>query len=255
MKALHIRRVFLTGHQRWYDMIRHRFHLRETIATILADEERHIQAARSGIIRARQELEHYLSGDQFFLTTFEPYPVATGIPVVDRMSDASVAAGVGPMAAVAGAIAWAGVEAMEEAGASFGVVDNGGDIALISDREVTIGIHAGTSGLSDQYAFVTGPLEGISGICTSSATVGPSISLGVADAVTVFARNPALSDAWATAVCNRVRRENTSVVDEALLGGSEGVCVIIGDWYCRKGTLPRVVKALVRHDRITGGLI
>jgi uncharacterized protein len=236
-------------------MIRHRFHLRETIATILADEERHVSAAREGMIRARQELEHYLSGDHYFLTTFEPYRVATGIPVVDRMSGASVAAGVGPMAAVAGAIAWAGVDAMEEEGAAFGVVDNGGDIAFLSDREITIGIHAGTSGLSDRYAFVTGPHEGISGICTSSATVGPSISLGVADAVTIFACNPALADAWATAVCNRVRKEDTSVVDEALHGGSQGVCVIIGDWHYRKGTLPKVVKARVRHDLITGGLL
>ena len=235
-------------------MYRRRFHLRETIATILADEERHIGAARDGMTRARQELEHYISGDPFFLTTFEPYRVDTGIAVVNRMSDASVAAGVGPMAAVAGAIAWAGVDAMEEAGASFGVVDNGGDIALLADREITIGIHAGTSGMSDRYAFVTGPLDGISGICTSSSTVGPSISLGVADAVTVFSRNPALADAWATAVCNRVRKDDTSVVDEALLGGSDGVCVIIGDWYYRKGTLPRVVKARVRRDRITGGL-
>jgi uncharacterized protein len=235
-------------------MFRHRFHLKETIATILADEERYVKAAREGMICARQELEHYISGDPFFLTTFEPYPVDSGITVVDRMSDASVTAGVGPMAAVAGAIAWAGVEAMEEEGASFGVVDNGGDIAYRTDREITIGIHAGTSGLSDRYAFVIGARSGISGICTSSATVGPSLSLGVADAATIFARNPALADAWATAVCNRVTKEDISVVDEALLGGSEGVCVIIGDWYCRKGTLPRIVKARVPHDRITGGL-
>ena len=235
-------------------MIRPRFHLRETIATILADEEQHVKAAREGMIRARQELEHYISGDPFFLTTFEPYRIDSGITVVDRMSDASVPAGVGPMAAVAGAIAWAGVEAMVEEGASFGVVDNGGDIAYRTDREITIGIHAGTSGMSDRYAFVVGPRSGISGICTSSATVGPSISLGVADAVTIVARNPALADAWATAVCNRVTKEDSSVVDEALLGGSEGVCVIIGDWYCRKGTLPRIVKARVPHDRITGGL-
>jgi len=235
-------------------MIRHRFHLRETIATILADDERYIKAAREGMIHARQDLEHFISGDPFFLITFEPYRTNSGIPVVDRMSDASIIAGVGPMAAVAGAIAWAGVEAMEEEGASFGLVDNGGDIAYLTDREIRIGIHAGTSGISDRYAFVVGPLDGISGICTSSATVGPSISLGMADAATIFARNPALADAWATAVCNRVTKEDISVVEEALLGGSEGVCVIIGDWYCRKGTLPKIVKARVPHDLITGGL-
>ncbi|HNL86635.1 MAG TPA: UPF0280 family protein, partial [Methanoregulaceae archaeon] len=77
-------------------MIRHRFHLRETIATIIADEEQHVEAARQGITRARQELEHYIAGDPFFLTTFESYSVDTGILVVDRMSGASGAAGVGP---------------------------------------------------------------------------------------------------------------------------------------------------------------
>lgn len=235
-------------------MIRHRFHLKQTIATILADEERYARAAREGMIRARQQLEQYIAGDPFFLTTFEPYPVHSGISVVDRMCDATVKAGVGPMAAVAGAIAWAGVEAMVEDGASFGVVDNGGDIACFSDREITIGVHAGTSGLSDRYAFVVEPREEISGICTSSATVGPSISLGVADAATVFAQDPALADAWATAVCNRATEQDTSVVDEALLGGCEGVCVIIGNWHCRKGILPKVVKARVPHDLITGGL-
>lgn len=235
-------------------MIRHRFRMRETIATILADTRRDIRAAREGIIRARQELEHYIAGDPFFLTTFEPYPVTTGTPVIDRMAAASCAAGVGPMAAVAGTIAWAGVEAMRDAGAAFGVVDNGGDIALLSDRDVTIGLHAGVSRFSDRYAFVVGPSPGITGICTSSATVGPSISLGVADAVTVFARSPALADAWATAVCNRVRREDTSVIDEALHSGVDGICVISDDWSCSRGDLPPVTRARVRHDLITGGL-
>ena len=236
-------------------MIRHRFHLRETIATILADTERDIRVGREGIIRARQDLEHYIATDPFFLTTFEPYPVTTGIPVVDRMADASCSAGTGPMAAVAGTIAWAGVEAMRDAGAAFAVVDNGGDIAFLSDRNLTVGLHAGTSRYSDRYAFVLGPTPRILGICTSSATVGHSISFGMADAVTVFAGNPAHADAWATAVCNRVQQEDISVLDEACRAGVTGICVIAGDWSCSRGTLPPVTKARVRHDLITGGIL
>ncbi|MCG7854944.1 MAG: hypothetical protein MIO88_03710, partial [Methanoregulaceae archaeon] len=113
-----VRRVFGRRAQNVPVMIRRRFHLRETIATILADDEAHISAARDGIIAARQELERYAAGDPFFLSTLEPYPVSSGIAIVDRMADAGVAAGVGPMAAVAGAIAWSGVEAMQEAGAA-----------------------------------------------------------------------------------------------------------------------------------------
>ncbi len=236
-------------------VIRRRIHLRETIATILADDEDAADAAREGIIRARQELEHYIAGDAFFLATLEPYPVRSGIPTVDRMADAGVNAGVGPMAAVAGAIAWAGVEAMREAGASFGVVDNGGDIALLTDRELTVGIHAGVSPFSDRLAFVIGPDPTIQGICTSSATVGPSISFGIADAVTVFSPDPALADAWATAICNEIRPDDTSVLSRIVSPEVLGAFIIIGSWSYRWGNIPEPVPASVHRDLITGGLL
>lgn len=212
-------------------------------------------AARDGVIQARQELERYIAGDTFFLSTFEPYRVCSGIPVVDRMAEAGVAAGVGPMAAVAGAIAWAGIEALQASGATFGIVDNGGDIALLTDREVTIGVHAGTSPLSDRIAFVISPGAGIRGICTSSATVGHSISLGVADSVTVFSHNPALADAWATSVCNQISRDDTSVISRLDPAAVEGVFVIIGDWTFSWGRVPGPVPARDRRDLITGGLV
>jgi ApbE superfamily uncharacterized protein (UPF0280 family) len=236
------------------DMIRRRVHIRETIATILADDDAMAETARGGIIKARQELEHYIATDPFFLSTLEPYPVRSGIVTVDRMADAGVRAGVGPMAAVAGAIAWAGVESMRESGSAFGVVDNGGDIALITDRELTIGIHAGTSPLSDRLAFVIPPTQELRGICTSSATVGPSLSFGWADAVTVFAKNPALADAYATAICNRVTPEDTAVLGRLNPDEIQGVFVIIGDWSFSWGSVPSPVQAKDRHDLITGGM-
>ncbi len=235
-------------------MIRRRLQIRETIATILADNDSAVEKAREGIICARQELEHYVATDPFFISTLEPYPVRTGILTVDRMAEAGERAGVGPMAAVAGSIAWAGLEAMLTGGAGFGVIDNGGDIALYSDRELTIGIHAGTSPLSDSLGFSIGPDTEILGICTSSATVGPSISFGSADAVTVFARNPALADAWATAICNQVTKENTSVFDRLDPAEIQGVFVVIGDWTCQWGDTPPVVRTTERRDLITGGM-
>ena len=130
------------------------------------------------------------------------------------MATAAAKADVGPMATVAGAIASAGIEAMIGAGARFGVIDNGGDIALVSDRDVRVGVHAGTAPLSDKVAFVIPPQKEPFGICTSSATVGPSLSFGVADAVTIFAPDPLLADAWATAVCNRIRTDDRSVLSQ-----------------------------------------
>jgi hypothetical protein len=236
-------------------MIRSRLHLRETIATLLADDNRHIAAARDAIISARQELEHYIAGDPFFLSTLEPCPVRSGITIVDRMAEAGCAAGVGPMAAVAGAIAWAGVEGMQEAGAVFGIVDNGGDIAILSDREVTIAVHAGASPLSDLLGFVVGPDPDIRGICTSSATVGPSISFGIADSVTVFSSNPAQADAWATAICNSITPDDTSIFGKLDPVRVEGVFVIIGSQAFRWGCLPEPVRVQDRRDLITGGLL
>jgi ApbE superfamily uncharacterized protein (UPF0280 family) len=235
-------------------MIRRRLQIRETIATILADDEPAIEKAREGIIRARQELEHYVAVDPFFVSTLEPYPVRTGIRTVDRMAEAGVRAGVGPMAAVAGAIAGAGLEAMLESGAGFGVIDNGGDIALFSDRELTIGLHAGNSPVSGCQGFAIGADREILGICTSSATVGPSLSFGSADAVTVFARNPALADAWATAICNEVTQQDTSVLNRLSPGEVRGVFVVIGEWTCRWGEVPPMVWTRESKDLITGGM-
>src|SRR5208337_2980506 len=159
-------------------MIREPFRFRETIATILADDPAHIAAAKEGILGARQALERHIARDPFFAATFDPYTPDSDERIIVRMAGAARRAGVGPMAAVAGAIAWAGVEAMQAAGAPFGVIDNGGDIALVSDRPVRVGIHAGEAALSNRVAFVVPPQDRILGICTSSATVGPSISFG-----------------------------------------------------------------------------
>jgi ApbE superfamily uncharacterized protein (UPF0280 family) len=143
---------------------------------------------------------------------------------------------------------------MVERGAHFAVIDNGGDIALVNrKRPVRVGIHAGTAPLSDRLAFVIPPKDIVRGICTSSATVGPSISFGVADAVTVFADNPALADAWATAVCNRIRVDDLSVLDELDPNQVTGVFAVLGDHTERWGDLPPIVPAVVDEGLISAG--
>ena len=234
-------------------MIREPFHFRETFATILADDPAHVAAAKAGILAARQELEAYLARDPFFGTTYEPYEPDSDAPVIVRMADATRKAGVGPMAAVAGTIAWAGIEAMQEAGASFGVIDNGGDIALVADRPVRVGVHAGGSALSNRIAFVVPPEESILGICASSATVGPSVSFGIADAVTIFSHDVALSDAWATAVCNEIRPDNRSVLERVDPAEVEGIFAIMGDVIVEWGRLPPLFSAVVDEQLISAG--
>ncbi len=234
-------------------MIREHFQYRTTITTILGEEETHIEAAKTAMVNARSELEREILRDPFFKTTYEPYPANVSSPVAQRMVAASKPAGVGPMAAVAGTIAWYGVEAMQDAGAVFAVIDNGGDIALIADRDVTIGIHAGTSPFSGTLAFRVTPQDTILGICTSSATVGPSVSLGTADAVTVFSRNVSLADAWATSLCNDFTTCSDDFFQTRDLTGVSGVCAIAGETLCRWGTLPKIVRASVDTSLITAG--
>ncbi|MDV4342891.1 UPF0280 family protein [Methanoculleus sp. YWC-01] len=234
-------------------MIREHFEFRQTIATILADDPRHIEAAKSGMLAARQEVERQITRDPYFAATLEPYIPKIPERTPDRMARAAAVAGIGPMAAVAGAIAWAGVEAMVEDGAAFALIDNGGDIALVSGREVKIGIYAGASPLSGRIAFLIPPQNEILGICTSSATVGPSISFGTADAVTVFSPDVAVADAWATAICNRITADDTSVLDALTGTGVSGVLAVIGDAVIRWGDLPPVVRARVDERLITAG--
>jgi len=234
-------------------MIRQHFQFRSTIATILADRQEHVDAARAALIDARQRVERYVARDPFFRTSFEPCTPDSDDPIIIRMADASQEAGVGPMAAVAGAIAWAGVEAMQDEGARFAVIDNGGDIAMLTEREIRIGVFAGLSPFSGRCAFVMPPSDGILGCCTSSATVGPSISLGVADAVCVFSKNVALADAWATAICNEVRIEDTRVFHRLDGSGVQGVFVIAGTWTTRWGILPELTRARVDERLISSG--
>ena len=234
-------------------MIREPFLFRETFAAILAETPAHAAAAKEGMIAARQVLEGYIARDPFFASTFFPYEPDTDEPLIRHMAAAAASAGVGPMATVAGAIAAAGIGAMVGAGARFGVIDNGGDIALVSDRDVRVGVHAGTAPLSDKIAFVVPPQKEPFGICTSSATVGPSISFGVADAVTIFAPDPLIADAWATAVCNRIRTDDRSILERLDSREVQGVFAILGETVIPWGRIPPVVPARVDEQLITAG--
>lgn len=232
--------------------IRHHFELRETIATILADEETIINTACDGMRAARAELEKYIIKDPFFGTTYEPVTPPVSPPIIHKMAVAAQAAGVGPMAAVAGAVADTGIHAVHEKGASFCVIDNGGDIALITDRVIRVGLYAGDSPLSGKYAFLIQPTRGIYGICTSSATVGHSFSFGIADSVTVFSQDPILADAYATAICNTLTVEDQLCLDR-IDSRIDGIYAVFGEKSIIWGEIPHLVKAENREDLITAG--
>jgi len=184
------------------------------------------------IVKHRAPLEEYIREHPLFLTTLEPYSVEEDAPIIVReMAKAADITGVGPMAAVAGAIAEAVGKDLLLSSPEV-IVENGGDIFLKISKPRLCGVYAGSSPFTSKIALEIQPEETPLGVCTSSGTVGHSLSFGAADAVIVLSVSTALADAAATAIGNRVR----SIVDipQALdwaqqLPGLSGVVIIKDD--------------------------
>ena len=156
------------------------------------------------VIKYRNMLEGYIKQHPFFLTTLNPIDVGKDAPqIVKSMAQAARMVGVGPMASVAGAIAESVGNELLAYSAEV-IVENGGDIYLKSLRERVVGIYAGESPLSGRIGLEISPEVTPTGICTSSGTVGHSLSYGQADAVVVLAKSATLADAAATAIGNLI---------------------------------------------------
>ncbi len=240
--------------------MKEQFRLKETLAWITADEKKYIEIATEEIKQRRNELERFVSWHPYFLVTLESYQIEETevgsdieknknkdkIPeIVRRMTESAREFGIGPMSVVAGTLAELALEAMRDAGAKHAMVDNGGDIALISDRDVLVGIYAGESPFSNKIALKIPPSSSLLGICTSSGTVGHSISFGNADAATVISNSASLSDAAATALGNSVTDAHsiTKAFDSIkTVEGIEGALIICKDTLATWGKIPEVVK-------------
>ena len=213
----------------------------ETDLWIAADNDLTGKAMES--IRAqRSGIEEYISAHPRFATTLkvwkQPVPPRS---IVARMAAAASAVGIGPMAAVAGSIA-EGVARDLIGHTTRVMVENGGDLYLMGGHARSVGLWAGPSPLSGRVALKIDPSEGIA-VCTSSGTVGPSLSLGRADAAVVVSPSGALADAAATELGNRVRRAEDvqSALDWALsVTGVLGAVVIMGETIGAKGNIELV---------------
>ena len=189
--------------------------------------------AMEAVLNCRYQLERYIATREDFLRSLAPLPDDPfAPPLARRMLEAGIFAEVGPMASVAGAIAEAVGVCLERFSDSV-IVENGGDCYLNVHQETTVGIFAGPrSPFTGRIALKLGPERFPLGICTSSATVGPSLSFGNADAVTVISRNAALADAAATRLGNMVKTR--ADIDEALalapaIPSVEAVLIVIED--------------------------
>ena len=193
--------------------------------------------AREMILQYRGYIEKFIDRHADFLDALVPIEINEPTPkIISDMMDAGFRAGVGPMASVAGAIAehvgLALLDYSEEI-----IVENGGDVFIKSNQPVIIGIFANQSPLSLRIGLRIDPQDSPTAVCTSSGTVGHSISFGKADAACVVSDSCALADAAATSIGNRVNNKDdiTAALDFGKdIKGVGGIVIIkddkIGMW-------------------------
>lgn len=199
----------------------------------IASRGDHSEQALAALRAERAELESYIAAFPNFLGSLEPVAIHERAPAVVRMmAEAGWRAQVGPMAAVAGALA-------ERVGTRLltrspeVLVENGGDVFARVTRERVIAIDAGpASALSWKLGIRISPDMGAFGVCTSSGTHGGSLSFGRADAACAVASSAALADAAATAIGNCVSDADdieVGLTRARTIAGLRGAIIIVGN--------------------------
>lgn len=222
------------------------FSWKDTNLKVYGEEYEHITCA---LVEERKKLEAYILRHPEFQHALTPVELLGGAPeVAKRMASAASLTGLGPMASVAGTLAQLGVESAKTTGCGEAIVENGGDMYIMSSSPVTIGIYAGENFIGTQLAFSLLPEDLPLAICSSSSKMGHSLSFGDCDLATVVAREAALADSAATLVCNCISSEHDveQVLDEVgKIEGVDGILVVnkgkVGLW----GKLPQLVR---NHD-------
>jgi len=167
------------------------------------------KVAKERLLFYRQQLERYIQRHPEFLTSLTPIPGdELAPPIIRDMLAAASLAEVGPMAAVAGAVAEYVGRDLLAPGIKEVVVENGGDLFLARCQETVVEIFAADSPHSGRVGVKLAANAMPAGLCTSSATIGHSLSLGSADAATVLADSAVLADAVATKLGNMIGPEH-----------------------------------------------
>lgn len=225
----------LTG----YSKIHIKSDRKEAISEAIKEIKRHIKA-----------LSDYIRYNPHFQYLLEPLDADFKAPlIVRRMIEASMVAGVGPMASVAGAIADLGLEALLRNGAEIALVEDGGEIsAYTSSEDITISVLTGEPHFSGRIGFLVGNSDSPLGIGTSTGKAKWTISFGEADSVTVVGDNAAIADAAATSICNAVTgldvEKSISRGLERARGirGVRGAIIIREEYAGLIGKLPKIIK-------------
>lgn len=233
--------------------ITHKIKFRESSCTLISNSQQAINQALDQLYEDSDVMYDFTLQYPGWKKSYEPIRIDTEKgkakhPLIEKMEKAAIQAQVGPMAAVAGALA----DRMQEnmltlPECKIAVIENGGEIAIKSQEEIIIGLLVLSNSLKNKIGFRYAGNNQNLGVATSSATFGHADSLGEADAVVVFAPNAALADAAATKICNEVKG---SQAKDAILRGLAayrtipslfGVFIVKEDLTAQEGKLPEFI--------------
>ena len=180
---------------------------------------------------------------------YEAVELITKPRILELMTKAGIIAEIGPMSSVAGSVSQICLEYLEKYGTKYSILENGGDIALKSNKDLILGIYAGKSIFSNNIALKLKSKKNGYGICTSSGTVGPSKSFGQTDATIVLGKEASICDSLAT----KIGKYGNGVDDDEIVNNSlekaedyleycDGVIVIKGEYLAKIGHIPQIVK-------------
>jgi ApbE superfamily uncharacterized protein (UPF0280 family) len=222
---------------------------------LIASEK--ISAINSGLasfIKERASIQRFLEKHPEFVYSLEPMEIEkTAPPAIILSAKSSKKAGVGPMASLPGALADLALEAMVKDGAEAAIVENGGEVSIKMNREVTVGVYTGK-----EFNFgliVNDPGRRI-GVSTSSSNVSHALSFGDAYATVVVAENAALADAVSTRVGNVIKSECRETLEDAvrLALSIEGVqgCVVYSGGLISFGGCVKPIALRSKSEEILG---
>jgi len=216
--------------------------VKETDLQILTDKPLDKVFALRKVKFYRDKIEEYINyKDRRFLTSLKPIEVeSTAHKIVKEMANQAKKANVGPMAAVAGAIAQFLGRDLLHRGYRDVIVENGGDIFLKVSKPIKVGLYSGGAKILNRLSLKIKPRDTPLGICASSGTVGHSLSFGCADSAVILSKNPILADAVATACANRIhgKRDLNKAIDFVRsIKGIRGAVIVLKNNLASWGSL------------------
>lgn len=203
------RQAFLSVHRSYRDTVRpqpgeKRFQVVLEQTDLMVTAEADLSGPMLDLVRSlRGELKNYILTRPGFRESLVPYPVEDDAPeIVREMARAAALVNVGPMAAVAGAMAQLVAQGFAAKSENI-IVENGGDIYMRSTRPRTVAL-LGDPESGARLGLALSPRDFPVSLCASSASIGHSLSLGRGELVVVRSRSAALADAAATALANLI---------------------------------------------------